>query len=407
MNSSNNKQFRILSLDGGGVRGMISSTILKEVEKQLEIYCKKNNQPTIKLHDYFDLVAGTSTGSILAAGVAAKLSADQLIELYQNQITKIFDYQTRMFRNLGIVTKYILQIFLPRLCLYPNQNEQGLAQVLQNKLVNEKGESLKLNEIENPILFIPAYDTYSRNTTWFASNRVEEENCWFKEIEVWKLCVASAAAPTFFPAYPLRYTDGKQLPHIDGGVSANNPSLSAIAHLLVTEKDSNLNNISVLSIGTGNTTDVFTYDKIKQWGLLGVMSHVADVFLNPVSQNTEAICKEFLRSVAAQNYCNYLRLNFDLNQAFKGERKAGQLREPIEPHTDAKNQYLGKHISEEIDNPNLCVKQSDVGQSLLEEVAEAYLASTEKDDPPDQTTEIKIVEKIQRFIENNPPIFSN
>ncbi|MGK7954956.1 MAG: patatin-like phospholipase family protein [Crocosphaera sp.] len=394
MNSSQQKQFKILSLDGGGVRGMISATILKEVEKQLEIYCKKNNQPTIKLHDYFDLVAGTSTGSILAAGIAAKIDAEQLIKLYQENAETIFNSQTRTFRNLGILTKYILQIFFPQSCLYPNQNDEGLAKVLRKKLVNEAGNTLKIDEIESPILFIPAYDTYSRNTTWFASNR-KEPNLWFKEIEVWQLCVASASAPTFFPAYPLRYTDGNILPHVDGGVSANNPSLSAIAHLLVTEKESNLNNISVLSIGTGNTTDVFTYDRIRKWGLLDIMSHVADVFLNPGSQNTEAICQEFLRSVATENHCNYLRLNFDLNQAFEGGRQPGKLRKPIEPHTDAKNEYLGEYISEAIDDPNLCIKQSDGGKSLLEKVADAYLQQK------------NISAKIQDFIEDNPPTFSS
>ncbi|MDJ0580943.1 patatin-like phospholipase family protein [Crocosphaera sp.] len=393
MNISEKKQFKILSLDGGGVRGMISATILKEVERQLEIYCKKNNQPTVKLHDYFDMVAGTSTGSILAAGVAAKFDAEKLIQFYQENAETIFDKGTRTFRNLGILTKYILQIFFPQWCLYPNKNNQGLAKVLQDKLVNAQGQPLKFNEIKEPILFIPAYDTYSRNTTWFASNR-KEPNLWFKDIELWKLCVCSAAAPTFFPAYPLSFSDKENLPHIDGGVSANNPSLSAIAHLLVTEKESNLNNISVLSIGTGNTTDVFTYDKIRKWGLLDVMSHVADVFLNPGSQNTEAICKEFLRSVARKNHCNYLRLNFDLNQAFEGERQPGKLRKPIEPHTDAKNEYLGEYISEAIDDPNLC-KQSDSGKSLLEKVADAYLQQE------------NISAKIQDFIEDNPPTFSS
>ncbi|MGB5593936.1 MAG: patatin-like phospholipase family protein [Crocosphaera sp.] len=395
MNSSNNKQFKILSLDGGGVRGMISATILKEIEYQLEVYCQKNNQPTVKLHDYFDVVAGTSTGSILAAGIAAKISADQLIQFYQDNAETIFNKGTRQGRKWGQVLELIPQNLSHQFGLYPNQNGQGLAKVLPEKLINEQGQPLKLNEISKPILFIPAYDTYSRNTTWFASNRVEDQDCWFKDIEVWQLCVASAAAPTFFPAYPLPFTDGKQLPHVDGGVSANNPSLSAIAHILDTELKEiggSLGNISVLSIGTGNTTQVFTYEKIKKWGLLGVISHVADIFLNPGSQNTEAICKQFLRSVATPDHCNYLRLNFDLNKAFQGERKVGKLREPKKHPT---NQYLGKHISEEIDDPNLCIKQSNVNKSLLEEVTEAYLEQE------------KISVKIQGFIENNPPCFSS
>ncbi len=343
MNSSNNKQFKILSLDGGGVRGMISATILKEIEYQLEVYCQKNNQPTVKLHDYFDVVAGTSTGSILAAGIAAKISAEQLIKFYQDNAETIFNKGTRQGRKWGQVLELIPQNLSHQFGLYPNQNGQGLAKVLPEKLINEQGQPLKLNEISKPILFIPAYDTYSRNTTWFASNR-KEANLWFKDIEVWQLCVASAAAPTFFPAYPLPFTDGKQLPHVDGGVSANNPSLSAIAHILDTELKEiggNLGNISVLSIGTGNTTQVFTYEKIKKWGLLGIISHVADIFLNPGSQNTEAICQQFLRSVATPDHCNYLRLNFDLNKAFEGERdQTGKtLREPKKHPT---NQYLGK-----------------------------------------------------------------
>ncbi len=279
-----------MSLDGGGVRGMISATILKEFENQLDIYCQEYDLTPVKLHDYFDLVAGTSTGSILAAGIAGEKSADDLIKLYQESATTIFNSRVRRLRNLGILTKYILQILFPQCCLYPNQDNQGLAKVLQEQLRNEEGKPLRLNKIKKTILFIPAYDTYSRNTTWFASNRKGTE-VWFQNIELWKLCVSSAAAPTFFPPYPLLYLEGvqltivalfrgnknlalsllwimilqiwqspyvkrKYLPHIDGGVSANNPSLSAIAHLLVTEKKSNLNNISVLSIGTGNTTEV-------------------------------------------------------------------------------------------------------------------------------------------------------
>ncbi|MDJ0658196.1 MAG: patatin-like phospholipase family protein [Crocosphaera sp.] len=385
MNSSHQKQFKILSLDGGGVRGMISATIVKEIEHQLELYCQKNNQPILKLHDYFDVVAGTSTGSILAAGIASKMSANQLIELYQNQTQMIFDKGTRFQRKWGQLLEFIPQNLSGQFGLYPNQKGKGLAKVLQEKLVNEQGKPVKFNEIKNPILFIPAYDTYSRNTTWFASNRVEQDNCWFKDIEVWQLCVASAAAPTFFSAYPLPYSDGKLLPHIDGGVSANNPSLSAIAHLLVTEKNSNLNNISVLSVGTGKTTKVFTYDNIKKWSLLEIIKHLPHIFLDPGSQNTEAICQEFLRSVSTENPYNYLRLDFDLNQAFKGDR-GNTLREP---EKSPKNQYLGEPISEEIDDPNLCVKRPDRGKSLLQEVAEAYLEQE------------NIGAKIRAFLEHN------
>ena len=76
---------KILSLDGGGIRGIISAVILKEVENQLEKYCEEKNLPEIGLHDYFDLVAGTSTGSLIAAGIAVKKEADDLITLYEKK----------------------------------------------------------------------------------------------------------------------------------------------------------------------------------------------------------------------------------------------------------------------------------------------------------------------------------
>ncbi len=132
---------------------------------------------------------------------------------------------------------------------------------------------------------------------------------------------------------------------------------------------------------------------MKKWVLLGIIKHIPEIFLNPGSQNTEAICQELLRSVATSDHCNYLRLNFDLNKAFKGERKKGFLRSPIQPHKNAVNKYSEKHISEAIDNPNLCVKQEDLDKSLLEEVTDAYLDFRKRE----------IVDKIQRFIEDNPP----
>src|SRR5262245_32381990 len=78
---------RILSIDGGGVRGVIALTFLAQIETILRVRCKN---PTLCLSDYFDLIGGTSTGAIIAAGLALGLSVEHLIDVYEKLSSKGF-----------------------------------------------------------------------------------------------------------------------------------------------------------------------------------------------------------------------------------------------------------------------------------------------------------------------------
>ncbi|NEQ70489.1 MAG: hypothetical protein F6K21_34365 [Symploca sp. SIO2D2] len=82
--------YKILALDGGGFRGVISARILKEIEDKIK---------PKKLHEYFDLVAGTSTGSIIAAGIVIEKSADEILKIYRDDGEKIFPSHKRWLRN--------------------------------------------------------------------------------------------------------------------------------------------------------------------------------------------------------------------------------------------------------------------------------------------------------------------
>lgn len=257
----NQRKYRILSLDGGGMRGIISARILKEIEEIVE---KEHGQ---KLHEYFDLVAGTSTGSILAAGIACQMTAQDLIDLYKKDGQDIFISSVRWQRRWRWLTRFFWS-----LALYPHESKQrwrrltrllgylglytheskkkGLANVLRKNLKSpdkeeptirdiKEGKQRESEETEPIELLILAYDVLSRNTTWFASTPYNE--AWYADLQLWKICTASASAPTFFPPYKLDYyseeVPGQNIPHIDGGVSANNPALSAIAHALWLNKD--------------------------------------------------------------------------------------------------------------------------------------------------------------------------
>lgn len=378
------KTFKILSLDGGGIRGVISATILKEIETTLK---EKKKQP---LHQYFDLIAGTSTGSILAAGIACQLDAQELINVYQKQGQDIFLESVRGQRKW----RWLSQI-LGGYVLYPHERgEQGLAQVLKKNLIHQElGKCPTIAEIKQPNLLILAYDVLSRNTTWFANDDSEE---WYykNNTELWKICTATASAPTFFPPYELPYNSDESLPHIDGGVAANNPELAAIAHALsMTRSDqgkTNIDEIAVLSIGTGRTTCPYTYSQIKKWGLLDWAKNIPNIFLDPSAENSNYISRRIFNSIGSQNY---LRLDFDLNERFE-KKQPGRLRKllkkPYNKYILKKDDKNYKYISEEMDNPEKC-------QDLIE-AAECYL---EYGEVQFKDQNIKVRSAIEQFIESH------
>lgn len=387
------KPFKILSLDGGGIRGVLSATILKEVETTLKT---KKGQ---KLHEYFDLIAGTSTGSILAAGIACQMEVDDLIKVYEEEGKNIFLESVRQQRQ-SRRPSYWLRRFIGSYALYPHvSGEQGLAKVLERKLIHQKlGKCPTIAEIEKPQLLLLAYDVLSRNTTWFANDDPTE---WYykNNIELWKICTASASAPTFFPPYELQFNSGdsrESLPHIDGGVAANNPELAAITHALsMTTSDKTnpkIDEIAVLSIGTGRTTGPYTYEQIKKWGLLGWVKNIPNIFLDPSAENTQYISTRLFKSIASQNY---LRLNFDLNERFEQKKQSGKVRKLLESG-DIHNKYILKNndyrkkISEEIDNPDNCKD--------LKEAANAYLDCGEVDYLGKM---VPVRSAIQQFIESH------
>ncbi|NEQ35102.1 MAG: patatin [Okeania sp. SIO3I5] len=373
--------FKILCLDGGGIRGVLSAKLLQEVETTVK---EKKGQ---ELHEYFDLISGTSTGSILAAGVVCQMKAKDMIDLYLEEGKNIFLESVRQQRN-SFLSSTILRKMIGNYALYPHeQGEQGLAKVLQKKLIHQELGSAKISEIGKPHILIPAYDVYSRNTTWFTNNPPNTE-VWYDNIELWKICTASVSAPTFFPPYKLPYNEEENLPHIDGGISANNPVLVAIAHALWIEKNNGLklSDIAVLSIGTGNTTCPYSYEEIKEWGLLGWVQHIPDIFLNPAAKNSEDICNQILDSVGG----DILRLDFELNDRLEREKRPGRLRKLLEkPHNryirDKRNHY--KEINEDIDNPDNCQDLIDAAECYLD-CGEVYY----------EQPRVPVREALQKFI---------
>jgi uncharacterized protein len=204
--------FRVLSLDGGGYKGMFSAAILDRLVADLGI----------DLLSSFNLLAGTSTGAIIALGLAAGLTPAELLGFYVDRGPAIFP--ARRARA-------------PRRLVHSKYSPAALTAALQDVL----GERT-LAESKIPLL-IPAYDLCNDDVHLFRTPHAERLRRDGRERMV-DVALASTAAPTFFPAHPLR---GLRL--IDGGVWANNPSMLAIIEAL-TVFERPVEDIVLISIGT-------------------------------------------------------------------------------------------------------------------------------------------------------------
>lgn len=184
--------------------------------------------------------------------------------------------------------------------------------------------------------------------------------------------------------------------YIDGGVSANNPELAAIAHALSMKENEKItiDDIAVLSVGTGRTTHPYTYSEIKNWGLIEWIINLSDIFLDPPSANSEYICRRNFIKIGRQNY---LRLDFNLNEQLTKREKDKPRKKLDRPYNKYiyQKDHIKKYISEEIDNPDIC-------EDLIQ-AAQCYLdcGCTRYADRDGNEVEVQVKEAIENFIEWN------
>ena len=234
--------FRILALDGGGIKGAFTASVLATLSEQL-------GEP---IGDRFDLIAGTSTGGILAIGFGMGLSADTMLKFYRDRGPVIFPIMRfhrkwrREFRHL-LRPKHSQAILSAELraAYFPDGREQVLGQ-------------------SKTRLVIPAFDAVSGLCHTFRTphHPLLGSDSMTSATEV---ALATAAAPTYFSAARVRNMVANAS-YFDGGVWANCPALAAIVEA-VCYLDVPLDRIDVLSIGT--TEEPFTVKSMTQSGVVG------------------------------------------------------------------------------------------------------------------------------------------
>ena len=239
---------RVLAIDGGGIRGLIPALVLTELERR----------SGRRIFEMFDLIAGTSTGGILACALCAPdpLPASELVSLYEDEGPKIFDrslYQRIKSADGLLDEKY---------------DDAALDSALERFLGQKR-----LSEAR-PDLIVPAYDTALPGPYFFKTTKARAT----PEADDFPLSVvarATSAAPTYFEPH-----EAGERALVDGGVFAVNPAMSAFAEVL---KEVDAAEVVLLSLGTGQRTQKRSFDEIKDWGVAKWARPILDVVFDGVS----------------------------------------------------------------------------------------------------------------------------
>ncbi len=302
-------KIRILSLDGGGIRGIIPGTILGYLEKKLQSL--DNSQ--LKIGDYFDFIAGTSTGGILACTYllpggsgTAKMSAEEALDIYLKEGGAIFhsDLLSSFRSGFGLFDEKYGAASL----------EENLQRVFQDRL---------LSHFIKPCL-ITAYEITARNAYFFNSANARSDPMY--NFRVTDVARSTSAAPTYFEPAKIKSRSGQRFHFIDGGVFANNPTLCAYAEarklkfseLLKRDDKPDLpsaKNMLIVSIGTGTVKKPYHFSELKDVGQLGWIQPVIDILMSGNSETVDYQLKQIYSTLSGSNKKDYYRLEPPLREA--------------------------------------------------------------------------------------------
>ncbi|MCT8127545.1 cGAMP-activated phospholipase CapV [Alishewanella sp. BS5-314] len=226
---SDDYKIKILSLNGGGVRGLFTISVLAEVERIIE---DKTGATNVKVGDYFDLITGTSIGGILALALACGKSARELEIVFREKAPLIFPKRNRFFAP-------IKAIFSARYASKP----------LKDTVESMIGESVTFNDLERRVM-IPAVNLSTGKPQFFKTPHNPQFNR-DGRLTLIDAAMATSAAPTYFSPH---YCADLSSYFADGGLVANNPSFIGLLEVFLDMQsdfpDAKMENIHILNIGT-------------------------------------------------------------------------------------------------------------------------------------------------------------
>lgn len=302
------RPYRVLAIDGGGIRGLLAAEYLRRLEADLMAH-------GTRLRDCIDLVAGTSTGSILACGLSVGMPTWKLVHLYREHGREIFPYRSRfawarwrLIRRMGLSA--------------PLYGAGPLRELLKYTLGDRRVADAAA--VTGPALLVPFYDVVS-GAVQFAKSwaGAESPSAPLLRARLWEVALASSSAPTFFPGFALG-AGGRLYGAIDGGVACNNPAAYAARDAVRLAGD---RPVRVLSVGTGRVRAAISLREVETWGAMDWLPHITGLLMDAAqdAQTTlaEAIVGEggVMRAQAFLDACDP-RPSAALNDARPGNLRA-------------------------------------------------------------------------------------
>ena len=313
---------RILSLDGGGIRGALTLGYLKQMETILR---EKENDSGLLLCDYFDLIGGTSTGSIIAACLATGMDVDTVVQSYMNLGGKIFGKKRTWWNPLEtwkflkaeydyVALEQSLKDVFGTITLGSDTIKTGLCIVAKRADTNSVW----------PLINHPKGKFYD---TAIGKN---------KDIPLWQAVRASSAAPTYFAPQMIDVGNGQRAAFVDGGVSmSNNPALTLL--MVATLKGFPFHwkmeedKLTIVSVGTGFSVFKKQTGEIEEAWMKTWAQSVPDMLMQDASWQNQIILQWLSNSptrqyvdmeienlyddyIAGKPMIKYLRYNFPITE---------------------------------------------------------------------------------------------
>jgi len=304
------KKIAILSIDGGGIRGIMPAAILVRLESIIQ---ELTGQPDLKIGDMFDLVAGTSTGGILSCiylapgePKKAKFSAQQALDLYVDHGHEIFD--RTLWQRVGTIDGIFGAKFSNK--------------ALDAQLTKYFGD-LKLADLIKPSL-ITSYEMTQRRAVFFTSADARDDAG--SNFLVRDVARATSAAPTYFPPAGIQSTEGADYSLLDGGVFANNPALCAYSEALKLDfrtlfpdcdkaQPRGARDMLIISLGTGSVKKRYRIEDFRQAGEIKWLEPIIDILMSGNSETVDYELKSIYSTLGAPDNADYYRLEPQLVRA--------------------------------------------------------------------------------------------
>lgn len=270
---------KLLALDGGGIRGIISIEVLAEIERQLQHALGRDD--TFVLADYFDYIAGTSTGAIIATCLATGMRVDRIRDFYMHSGQQMFKKSNwgRRFRH-----KY---------------EDEPLANLLKQEL----GEQTQLGSDTIQTLLLMIMRNATTDSPWPISNNPRAKfnqrnrpDCNL-HFPLWQLVRASTAAPVFFPPEVIHVGDNPFI-FVDGGVTMyNNPAfqlfLMATAEPYKLSWPTGTDQMLLISIGTGGGAAANMHLQPEEMDLIYNATGLPSALMSAASVEQDFLCRVF------------------------------------------------------------------------------------------------------------------